>query len=1037
MRFHLCFGVFFLTACTTEKEVENNVAPEFTNLWLEPTDGITTSTQLYCVANAIDGNDDPILLDYTWRNSAGEIVSDTWDFTLSPELVQPTEELTCTATISDEEFTVEQSISVTVENTAPEILSMAVSPDTIVNDSLLTCTVEAIDADLETLNISYSWIQGTTELGTDQTLQLSNDILVGSDPISCTVTVEDGYGGMATQMVETEISNRTPIIGSVILSPNPAFETDSILCETTDIIDADGDEVVISYEWAINGIVQTNTDMLEGAFTVDDVIRCSATPSDGFASGATVSAETTIDNALPSIDNLTLDATTITTDSTVNVTTTTSNLENSQTVTVEYEWHVVESSGTDNIIQTGATSTLDSALFVSGQTIYVVATPNDGLEDGASVTSDMIMVGNSTPTDLLATVTSDNNFYNDSTLTCSATANDLDVNDGVDTLSYTYTWSTGDTGTILVLDGSLVPNTDVSCTVEATDGTDTISIGVINTLANRIPSVSAILPTGVTAETGSVFCDATATDPDTTVPTLTYTWAVDSTPVSEVSDTLSGPFVLGSTIECIVEASDGIDTDTANASTTVGNTAPMVGGVSVGPTTAYTDSTLTVAAVLSDVDAAHSSALTATYEWHVVAPSGNDTLLAGQVTESLSNSTLNEFFMKGDSVYVIATPNDGVDDGSPVTSNIVEILNSIPSTPTISVYGFPNDPAVEGEDDLMCDIDTPSTDVDGDAITYTYVWSDDASGSSQQTTADVSDLSDTFLGINTIAGDWTCTVVANDGEENSASVSEGFTVDSAFVSIFVYGTIAGQDGWSGMTNSGAQTDSFPSGTMVSGDSDDRGDSIVGIGLPETGAVFSGNQAWWFRRGYDSAGSGTPYTPDLTPNTTDTDGDGVADQGFQYEISFKAANESGDGSRMGVITGDAAGIDRASNYLEIFNDVGNLYIRSYANGAYNTLIDNLDSTVWHTIEATMYRDGVLDYWTYSVNGVQLTTDEIGYFCDFRVSNGFGYVESTRLKFQPRHSNYDANFQGFFFDELRAETLDSTTGMIIDSYSTGFE
>ena len=130
MRFHLCFGVFFLTACTTEKEVENNVAPEFTNLWLEPTDGITTSTQLYCVANAIDGNDDPILLDYTWRNSAGEIVSDTWDFTLSPELVQPTEELTCTATISDEEFTVEQSISVTVENTAPEILSMAVSPDT-------------------------------------------------------------------------------------------------------------------------------------------------------------------------------------------------------------------------------------------------------------------------------------------------------------------------------------------------------------------------------------------------------------------------------------------------------------------------------------------------------------------------------------------------------------------------------------------------------------------------------------------------------------------------------------------------------------------------------------------------------------------------------------------------------------------------------------------------------------------------------------------------------------------------------------------
>ena len=86
---------------------------------------------------------------------------------------------------------------------------------------------------------------------------------------------------------------------------------------------------------------------------------------------------------------------------------------------------------------------------------------------------------------------------------------------------------------------------------------------------------------------------------------------------------------------------------------------------------------------------------------------------------------------------------------------------------------------------------------------------------------------------------------------------------------------------------------------------------------------------------------------------------------------------------------------------------------------------------------MYRDGDLDYWTYRVDGVEIISDEMGYFSDFRVANGFGYTESSRVKFQPRHTNQDASFQGFFFDDLVTQTLDSTTGIVIDGYSTGFE
>ena len=43
--------------------------------------------------------------------------------------------------------------------------------------------------------------------------------------------------------------------------------------------------------------------------------------------------------------------------------------------------------------------------------------------------------------------------------------------------------------------------------------------------------------------------------------------------------------------------------------------------------------------------------------------------------------------------------------------------------------------------------------------------------------------------------------------------------------------------------------------------------------------------------------------------------------------------------------------------------------SYFGGSYNAWVSNLDTTVSHRLEATMYRDGVLDYWTYSVDGVE--------------------------------------------------------------------
>ena len=152
-----------------------------------------------------------------------------------------------------------------------------------------------------------------------------------------------------------------------------------------------------------------------------------------------------------------------------------------------------------------------------------------------------------------------------------------------------------------------------------------------------------------------------------------------------------------------------------------------------------------------------------------------------------------------------------------------------------------------------------------------------------------------------------------------------------------------------------------------------------------------------------------------------------------------ADEGGDGSRIAVIAGDPAENDQSSNYIELMNDAGDLIVRRYDfDNGYVNLANNLDTTMWHHLEASMERDGVFDFWTYTIDGAVVAEDVVGFYSAWRFfrDEPFPYTESSRVKFRPRHPNYDAAFQGFFFDDLVTEP-DTSTTTIIDSYSTGFE
>ena len=194
-----------------------------------------------------------------------------------------------------------------------------------------------------------------------------------------------------------------------------------------------------------------------------------------------------------------------------------------------------------------------------------------------------------------------------------------------------------------------------------------------------------------------------------------------------------------------------------------------VTGVSLSPETIATNDTLTasVEGQNGNGDQGDITNEAITYEWHRYIPSTD----ADEILQVSEQNTLDGtvHFDKGDEVYVIASIN-----GTQATSESVTVSNTPPSAPVVSLS--PETPTA-GQDELLCSIDTPATDDDDDAVTYTYVWRD-PSGSEAKVLDNVSDLSDSLSGSEVTEGEWSCEVTADDGEAAVTALVETVMVEA-------------------------------------------------------------------------------------------------------------------------------------------------------------------------------------------------------------------------------------------------------------------
>lgn len=177
------------------------------------------------------------------------------------------------------------------------------------------------------------------------------------------------------------------------------------------------------------------------------------------------------------------------------------------------------------------------------------------------------------------------------------------------------------------------------------------------------------------------------------------------------------------------------------------------GGIYINDTTRGTNVDLGGTVRITDADGDAQSGTT--YKWYK-----NGAIIAGQTTINLASSN----FVVGDYIIFEATPNDGINAGSPVNSSPALIVNLVPSTPTIIL------PTVNDYNNTQPDYPFNiifEPDADGDALTiYYYI-----NGVLNQTSA-------TNTTFNASDGYYILNVSLYDGIDFSPNATVTFTIDT-------------------------------------------------------------------------------------------------------------------------------------------------------------------------------------------------------------------------------------------------------------------
>jgi len=279
--------------------VIDNTAPAVGIVSIIPAWGVTVNTALSCTATATDVDGGTPTLSYTW-DAGGITLGIGSSVDLSGSGTTKGQDVTCTATATDSSGdTSIGSASVTVGNTAPEIVGASIAPSDAQTNDTLSVLVTTFDADDDTVGLSYTWYVGTSVAGTSSTLDGAT-AFDKYDEVYVVVLATDGEVEGEPVATDSITIENTPPSGPVVSIDDGG---DGLIC----LIDAgstddDVDTIDYTFDWDVDGTPFTDTDtsthtgdtVSAAALSSAETWTCTVTPDDGDASGPTGTASVTV-----------------------------------------------------------------------------------------------------------------------------------------------------------------------------------------------------------------------------------------------------------------------------------------------------------------------------------------------------------------------------------------------------------------------------------------------------------------------------------------------------------------------------------------------------------------------------------------------------------------------------------------------------------------------------------------------------------------------------------------------------------------------
>jgi hypothetical protein len=720
----------------------SNTAPTIASVTITPNPAIASDTLSCTYSGFSDADGDADASTYLWtvnQVSAGSSSTLTYSLTKG-------DEVSCEVTPGDgTDQGTPLSDTVIIDNAAPVVSSVAISPLSPAVSDDLVCTYSFTDPDGDPDQSQMSW-----EVNSGSVPYYGNILPAGvaatGDTATCIVVANDGSMDGNTDSASVVIGNSTPVASNVTISPNPAFAADTLTCSYS-FSDGDGDpdQSIIQWTNSQGAVVGTNS-TLSGIFTGGDQVSCTVTPFDGVVTGTPVVATIVISNSAPSVANVLISPNPADATDTLNCSYSGFVDVDGDPDSSTYAW-TMSNGNTVN-----GTSTLSSG-YQKGDTVTCVVTPFDGTSSGTPVSAS-IVIGNAAPTVTSVAISPLSPSVNDD-LTCTYTFTDPDG----DADQSEFEWETTSGGIVgngsTLSAGNALAGDTVTCRVTAKDGTDTgntDSASVVIGNSTPVASNVSISPNPAYAA-DTLTCSYSFTDGDNDPDQSTIEWEVQQVPVGS-SASISGLYQGGDQVSCTVTPYDGIVYGTPVVATIViSSSAPSVASVLISPDPAYeTDALSCSYSGFADPDCPNGSCDQSTFEWFVEG-----------ISTGVYTSTLMSGFSAGEEVRCDVTPFDGNTQGTVVSDSIV-IENSAPTVSAVVI--------------------TPSSPVSSDDLTCSYSYYD-PNNDPDQSQMSWHDSLGTILATGavlpagmTAAGDTiTCQVVANDGSmdgnTDSASVVIG------------------------------------------------------------------------------------------------------------------------------------------------------------------------------------------------------------------------------------------------------------------------